>query len=129
MIEGKYGWYVCDRETFLKIKRLHREFWEDLRREGRLRRWKNKQPQNRGAEPQGPILFGPNLSYRSWGRNSSYGVPLEFNQIHRLDDQKIRSLYKMARQVYTKEALPLIMPEALKTINILYKQLEAAAAS
>lgn len=45
--KSRFGYHCCDYETFLKLKELHKWFYEELHRWSTWRRWANKEPQNR----------------------------------------------------------------------------------
>lgn len=45
--QGRLGFYPCDRETYLKIKRLNRYWLEALRLQAKWERWERKLPKNR----------------------------------------------------------------------------------
>src|SRR6267142_2725288 len=44
---SRWGWYPCDYETFLLLKKLHAFYWRALRRYAEWQRWHRKQPHNR----------------------------------------------------------------------------------
>jgi len=44
---SKWGFHPCDYETYLKLKRLKKIYWEAVRTYGRWRRWDRKRPENR----------------------------------------------------------------------------------
>lgn len=45
--QGKHGFHPCDRETYLKLKVIHKVYWESVFRLAAWRRWDRKEPQNR----------------------------------------------------------------------------------
>lgn len=47
VFESKFGWHPCDYETFKKLKKLHKYYWEAVKGLGDWFRWNAKQPQNR----------------------------------------------------------------------------------
>lgn len=56
--QSKWGFHPCDYETYLKLKALHKHYWQSLYDFHRWYRWWRKQPENRrGAEPPVCPLF------------------------------------------------------------------------
>ena len=45
--EGKYGFYPCDYETYLKLKKLHKWYYQTLKDYARWYRWNVKEPKNK----------------------------------------------------------------------------------
>ena len=45
--QSRWGFHPCSHEVFLKIKELHKWYYEELRRLANWRRWFRKEPQNR----------------------------------------------------------------------------------
>lgn len=45
--QGKWGWYPCDRETYLKLKKINKAYEEGLRQRAAWCRWAAKLPHNR----------------------------------------------------------------------------------
>jgi hypothetical protein len=55
---SRFGFHVCDRATYLQLKRLHRWYWRTVRDFHRWWRWQRKLPHNRqGSEPAYCPLF------------------------------------------------------------------------
>jgi hypothetical protein len=44
---SRWGFHPVDHETYLKLKRLKKLFWEAVRTHGRYERWERKRPENR----------------------------------------------------------------------------------
>jgi hypothetical protein len=44
---SRWGYHPCNYETFLKLKRLHKAYFEGLRMLAIWRRWRAKRPHNR----------------------------------------------------------------------------------
>jgi hypothetical protein len=56
--QSRWGFHPCDYSLFLKLKRLHRWYWQTVYDFHRWHRWWRKQPQNRrGPEPSYCGLF------------------------------------------------------------------------
>ena len=45
--KSKFGFHPCDRETFKKLKTLHKFYWQTLHDYANWVRWDRKEPQNR----------------------------------------------------------------------------------
>ena len=50
--QGKWGYYPASRETFLKLKELHKWYYETLRNLGTWVRWTRKTKHRSGPEPK-----------------------------------------------------------------------------
>ena len=46
-VQGKWGWYPCSRDAYLKLKKLNAAYIEAIRQSRRWDRWNRKEPQNR----------------------------------------------------------------------------------
>ena len=50
--QSHWGFHPCNRDLFLKLKYLHKRYWQTLYDFHRWHRWVRKEPQNRvGSEP------------------------------------------------------------------------------
>jgi hypothetical protein len=55
---SRWGFHPCNYATYLKLRRLHKAFWEGRRLLARWQRWSARLPQNRtGAEPMVPAVY------------------------------------------------------------------------
>jgi hypothetical protein len=55
---GRFGYHVCNYETYRQLKDLHRWYWRTVREFHRWWRWQRKLPHNRrGSEPSYCPLF------------------------------------------------------------------------
>jgi len=45
--QSRWGFHPCDYHVFLKLKRVHKAYWEGLRKVAAWRRWERKRPCNR----------------------------------------------------------------------------------
>lgn len=45
--KSRFGFHACDYPTFLKIKKLHKLYWQAVRRHAEWVRWDRKLPKNR----------------------------------------------------------------------------------
>lgn len=56
--QSRWGYHPCEYELFLKIRRLHKWYWQTVYDFHRWHRWWRKEPQNRrGPEPAFCPLF------------------------------------------------------------------------
>lgn len=56
--QSRWGFHPCDYQTFLKLKRLHRWYWQTLYDFHRWHRWQRKDATNRvGPEPKFCAIF------------------------------------------------------------------------
>jgi hypothetical protein len=62
--QGKYGFYPCSHETFLKVKAFHWYTYLDLRATNRLKRWEARLPKNRQGSRPGEPLGTDNETYQ-----------------------------------------------------------------
>jgi len=47
VFQSKFGFHPCDKETYLKLKVIHKVYWESVFRLAAWNRWNRKHPQNR----------------------------------------------------------------------------------
>jgi hypothetical protein len=56
--KSRWGFHPCNFETYRKLRRLHKAFWEGRRLLARWQRWNARLPKNRiGAEPEVPAIY------------------------------------------------------------------------
>ena len=56
--QSRWGHHPCNYQGYLKLRRLHRAYWEGRRQIARWNRWKAKRPQNRTRpEPVVPVVY------------------------------------------------------------------------
>lgn len=73
VFQGVYGYYPCDKETFLKIKKIRKYYYEALPKAASFFRWARKSSRNRkGSEPQVPSLFCEILPVQNIGITREY---------------------------------------------------------
>ena len=64
--QSRFGFHPCTHEIYLKLKYLHRRYWDTLRQFHTWHRWNRKQPENRiGNEPKFCPCFVEN---RPWAK-------------------------------------------------------------
>jgi hypothetical protein len=47
IFQSRWGFHPCDYQVFLKLKRIHKAYWEGLRKLAAWQRWHGKLPANR----------------------------------------------------------------------------------
>jgi hypothetical protein len=47
VFQSRWGFHPCDYQLFLKLKRIHKAYWEGLRKLAAWQRWHRKLPANR----------------------------------------------------------------------------------
>lgn len=116
--KGRYGYYPCSYETFLKIKRLNYLFLQVLIRDAKWERWSRKAPHNRVIRKWKPNSLGQKVGFEIIGTNPE---PERFLGSIPVD---IPQLYKQCRypQKYSDDVEPLLMSE--KEIDGLLNKLE-----
>lgn len=56
--KSRWGFHPCNFETYRKLRRLHKAFWEGRRLLARYARWNAKLPKNRTQpEPKVPAVY------------------------------------------------------------------------
>jgi len=92
--ESKFGFHPCDRETYMKLKKLNHWFFQAQQRAARWNRWARKDKQNRvirrfirndkgqkiGCKIVGPMPEPQNIEnpFCSFGEKNSYYLTLSF---------------------------------------------------
>lgn len=118
-VQGKYGWYVCDYETFRMLKALKKEYYIALKQYGRWNRWNNKLPKNRlikrylrnsSGQKYGVEIIGPApkpVTSKIF-KNTKY-VYSRLGNNYVLDDLSVLDTFNRARMPYKSEAdVPLL---------------------
>jgi len=119
--ETKFGFYPTSKETFLKLKELHKWYWKTLYAFHRWFRWDRKQPQNRhGAEPSFYDLF---ILDKVWCRITQGQLHKHYKYFPKtVTDHGIIELYQQARRP-SKEPVAVFSKETLERINELHTKL------
>src|SRR5207237_1407884 len=56
--QSRWGYHPCDYQMYLKLRRLHRAFWEGRQLVAKWNRWHAKRPENRTRpEPVVPAVY------------------------------------------------------------------------
>ena len=50
--KSKWGYHACDKQTYFKLKALHKVYHQTVRDVASWNRWNAKQPQNRVVRPK-----------------------------------------------------------------------------
>lgn len=84
VFQSKWGFHAIDRETFLKIKRLKKEYYKAQRQAATWFRWARKLPKNRKGQNEpsvSPVFcsFVPTSSSKNWN-------PLDNHKKHYIDE-------------------------------------------
>jgi hypothetical protein len=135
-VKGRFGFYPCDYETFLKVKKLHSFYWKALRRNAEFERWCRKAPQNRvirkwfrdeKGRKTGSEIVGPKPEPKCYPifHTRNY-VPQGF---HALEDMGILQAYQSARTPREKaeDVAPLNL--SVEKIDKMLAELEAFEAT
>ena len=56
--ESRWGHHPCDHDTYLKLKKLYKFYWQYLRDYAAWERWERKMPHNRVIRKNG-LVVGP----------------------------------------------------------------------
>ncbi len=108
--QSRWGHHCCDYQTFLRIRRLHKAFWEHVRKACASRRWNALTVNQHGKD----IPYCHELAAR--GRGETW------------DDCVIRLLYQQARMP-SPEPVPLLNEVQLKYLTMLETALREFEAS
>ncbi len=108
--QSRYGFHSCSYETFLKLKKLKKLYFQALRRYAEHKRWVRKAPQNRVIREYlfdkqkrriGHVIKGP--------RPEPVLYPVFEQKWYGLSDMKILENFEIARHPYktAEETVPL----------------------
>ena len=138
--KSKYGFHSCDRETFLKLKRLHKEYYIALRQKSIWDRWDRKAPQNRvirkwtrnekrqkigytivgpSPEPEINSIFNEKINKKShWGKNGQYHrEQIEETYVNMKDRYDIVANFQRAKR-------PQASPKFVEKLSITKEEIE-----
>jgi hypothetical protein len=123
--KSRWGYHPCDWNTFLKLKRLHKAYWEHIRKEAAFERWWAKQPQNQhGPEPRyiSEFVRYVDCICRSTKEGRQRYIPNR-------DSHPIRALYLAARKPSPTPVTPFSEYELseIDRLTTVLEQFEAAA--
>lgn len=130
--QSRWGFHPIDRETFAKLKLIHKHYWKTLRQLARWYRWNNKQPQNRiitqrirdeAGRVVGRQVIGV---WEEPAYCTAFGLPLPHRHGIKipdlLPDGGIVAAYNAARKPVDKDKVTPICI-TLEIINRLYEEL------
>ena len=84
VFESRWGYHPCDYETFLKLKALHKAYWQAVYDYAKRIRWERKTVNQQGVEPKINLHFVKRIGF--WGNVHSH-----------VTDHGIREAYQLAR--------------------------------
>jgi hypothetical protein len=121
--QSRWGFHPCHYDVFLKLKRLHKWYWQAVYDFHRWNRWQRKLPHNRvGSEPSFcPLFVEESIWYkpvRTRGVNGFRVYPKT------VVDRGIVSLYHQARTPQPQPVTPLD-DATVRQIEELYAGAEA----
>lgn len=102
---SRWGFHPCRYELYLKLKRLHRWYWQTLYDFHRWHRWQRKQPQNRiGPEPTYcPVFVEDSVWYKPVRIRGANGFRVYPKTVV---DLGILNLYQAARMPQPRAVAP-----------------------
>jgi len=105
--QSSHGFHPCNYEVYIKLKALHRVYWQTLRDFHKWHRWNKKDVKNRkGEEPKYNVLFVENSR---WYKGSHV-------YSKKIIDHGVVNLYHQARMPLTEQ--PIMFNEnTIKLIN------------
>jgi hypothetical protein len=119
--QSRWGHHPCDYELFLKLKRLHKAYWQTVYDFHRWHRWLGKQEHNRIApEPTYCHLFiEDKVWWKPFHRRGVHGFKIYPRAVV---DHGIVSLYGSARRP-EPQPVPVFDAETCRRIETLYASL------
>ena len=117
---SRFGFHPCTHEIYLKLKYLHRRYWDTLRQFHTWHRWNRKQPENRiGNEPRFCPCFVEN---RPWAKRVTRGGETGFKLYPKtVVDHDVLRLYHEARMPQA-EPVDLFSDEQIEAVKQLLDQ-------
>lgn len=124
-IRGRWGYFPLPHATYLKLKLLHKAYWQALYDFHRWHRWWRKQPQNRvGPEPTCCAAFiVPKAWYKKVCHRGVDGYKVYPKQ---LSDHGVQELYRQARRP-SPEPVAAFTPELVASIDALFDRVAQLA--
>ena len=120
--QSRWGYHPCSYDLFLKLKYLHKWYWQTVFDFHRWHRWKRKDMQNRkGPEPAYSEVFIEDII---WYKPVKYhGIDGCKVYPKRVVDQGIVELYRSARMPQSEPVEP-FDDETAKRIETLYQKVK-----
>ncbi len=120
MNQSRWGWHVCSKDVFLKLKELKRSYWESVYAVARWKRWVAKMQSNRHG--QEPVFNRVWVKERpEWQKKSSHGVVGNIYNVMPTDDHDVNRLFRLARHPFGLRQEP-FSSETLKKIDALHQK-------
>jgi hypothetical protein len=122
-LQSRWGFYPCEYSLFLKLKFLHKWYWQTVYDFHRWHRWWRKEEQNRkGQEPAYCQVF---VQDQPWYKPVRHRDVAGFQVYPKtVLDHGIVSLYQTARKPQSDPVAPLD-DETVRRIEELYSQVQA----
>lgn len=120
--KSRWGFHPCDYELFLKLRRLHKWYWQTLYDFHRWHRWWRKEEQNRsGPEPKYCPAFMENKTWYKPVKN--HGVDGYKVYPKTIQDHGVVDLYQSVRMPQPEPVQP-FDSETKTRIESLYQKLK-----
>lgn len=122
VFRSRWGFHPCRYDLYLKLKRLHRWYWQTVYDFHRWHRWQRKQPQNRiGPEPAFCAAF---VEDRTWYKpvvtRGEHGFKVYPKTVI---DHGVVELYQAARRPQPEAVAP-FDTETIERIETLYNEVQ-----
>jgi hypothetical protein len=123
---SRFGFHPCDQETFLKLKRLKKLFWQAVYAHTAWERWARKRPKNRfywakkeraGKKVRSDQPIPEPLTCSVWTRENSYDWQNSRKPLIPLDDCGILEAFENARMPKGKSDQVVPLNLSIKEIN------------
>lgn len=99
-LQSRWGHHPCNRDTFLKLKAIHKAFWWHVRRSVAAERWEAKRPENRRGKC--PEFFRPFYVSKCWGMYIDKNGSQTSGMLRKVNDEPVRVLFQLARMPSAK---------------------------
>jgi len=122
-IRGRWGWYSCDYQTYLKLKIIKKRYWETIYAAARYHRWERKLPKNRkGPEPPKPCPF---IGEQIWGyKKKEDGTTVWAKQPNKRDQSLLEWLETARMPKATEAEIQPFMKSQFDIIEEVYNKVE-----
>ena len=127
--QGKWGFYPCSYEDFLKLKELNRHWQKAIRRAGSWKRWTRKEPQNRCCRKRTRNDKGQQIG---WTKGDSIPEPKLISAFHEPRENKYSwedvNVTKKTVDIlaeYRKARYPRSSPENVAPLQITSEKIES----
>lgn len=123
---SRWGFHPCDTETFLKLKRLKKLFWQAVYAHGTWKRWSRKLPENRfywekkeraEKRKRSDRPIPEPLTCPVWTRENSYDWQNDKKPLIPLADCGVLEAFENAR-------MPKEKPDQVEPLNLSIKEID-----